>query len=360
MSNGGLATRWASPPGETIQVVMRERELAPKALADATGLTGNEFDKLLHGEISINLAIARSLSDCLGATPAFWLTREAQYRDDLDRVLADDWSQTLPLKQMSEFGWIEQPTSWKNRIAICLDYFGVPDVETWDATYAAQVENALFRTSHAFEHETNATAVWFRACELGANHVDVQAPFQRDRFKQALIDIRALTRKSDPRHFVPALTQACAAAGVRVAVVRPPKGCTASGATRMYNGCPLIALSGRHLSDDHFWFTFYHEAAHALTHDLTTPFIDTEDNHTSRAEEEANQIATGLLLGDVSLKSRPRSYRQIISIAQTAGVSPGIVVGQLQHQGLLGRNEHNSLKRWFAWNSTTLERARTS
>jgi HTH-type transcriptional regulator/antitoxin HigA len=360
MSNGGLATRWASPPGETIQAVIRERELAPLAVADATGLTKEQFDKLLNGELSINLAMARSLSDCVGATAAFWLTREAQYRDDLDRVLADDWSQTLPLKQMCEFGWIDKPTSWKNRIAICLEYFGVPDVATWDATYAAQVEGALFRTSHAFEHETNATAVWFRACELEADRVDVRARFERDRFEQALIDIRGLTRQSNPRRFIPELIQACAAAGVYVATVRTPKGCTASGATRMYNGRPLIALSARHLSDDHFWFTFYHEAAHALTHDLATPFIDTDDDSTSRAEEEANQIAARLLLGDVPLNSRPRSYRQVISIAQTAGVSPGIVVGQLQHRGLLGRNEHNSLKRWFAWNSTTLERARTS
>jgi HTH-type transcriptional regulator/antitoxin HigA len=281
MSNGGLATRWASPPGETIQAVMRDRDLTSQAIADATGLTARDFDKLLHGDLSINLAMARALSDCIGATTAFWLTREAQYRDDLDRVHADDWSQTLPLKQMSEFGWIAKPTSWKERIAICLDYFGVPSVAAWDATYAAQVEGALFRTSHAFEHETNATAVWFRACELQADQVEVKARFTPDQFERALVEIRALTRQSNPHRFIPALIQGCAAVGVRLAVVRTPKGCTASGATRMYNGRPLIALSARHLSDDHFWFTFYHEAAHVLTHDLATPFIDTDEDSTS-------------------------------------------------------------------------------
>lgn len=362
MSNGGLATRWASPPGETIQAVMRDRHLALDRVADATGLTAFEFERLLSGDLGINLSMARALSDCVGATAAFWLTREAQYRDDLDRVHADDWSRTLPLKQMSEWGWITHPSTWKERIAVCLDYFGVPNVAVWDATYAAQVESALFRTSHAYEHQTNATAVWFRACELQADRVAIQRPFAPDLFEQTLTEIRALTRQSNPTRFIPALIEACASAGVRLAVVRTPKGCTASGSTRLYDGGPLISLSARHLSDDHFWFTFYHEAAHALAHDLTTPFIDSEDAEDDThddVEDEANRLATRLLLGEADLDSRPRSYRQVISIAQAAGVSPGIVVGQLQHRGILGRNEHNNLKRWFVWNGTTLERART-
>ncbi|WP_159623398.1 ImmA/IrrE family metallo-endopeptidase [Ruania rhizosphaerae] len=342
---------------------MRDRHLTPKRVADATGLTTLDFERLLSGDLGINLSTARALSDHLGATAAFWLTREAQYRDDLDRVHADAWSRALPLKQMSEWGWIAQPTTWKQRIAACLDYFDVHTVAEWDATYAAQVDNALFRTSRAHEHQTNATAVWFRACELQANRVTIQSAFTPKGFERALTEVRALTRQSNPTRFVPALVEACASAGVRLVVVRTPKGCTASGATRLYKGAPLISLSARHLSDDHFWFTFYHEAAHALMHDLTGPFIDsddaedaTQDNH---LEYEANRLVAHLLLGGADLDSRPQSYRQIIKIAQIAGISPGIVVGQLQNSGILGRNEHNSLKRWFAWNGTTLEKART-
>jgi HTH-type transcriptional regulator/antitoxin HigA len=362
MNNGGITTRWASPPGETIQAVMNDRRLSRESVADATGLTAGEFERLLSGDLGINLSMARALAECVGASAAFWLTRDAQYRDDLDRVHADDWSQALPLKQMSEWGWVTQPATWRERIAVCLDYFGVQNVAEWDATYAAQVESALFRTSHAYQHETNATAVWFRACEIQADQVEIQRPFSPDLFEQKLVEIRALTRQSNPSRFIPALVDACSSAGVRLAVVRSPKGCTASGATRLYDDSPLIALSARHLSDDHFWFTFYHEAAHALVHDLTTPFIDSddvEDDENDDAEDEANQLATRLLLGEVPLAARPRSYREVIHIAQTAGVSPGIVVGQLQHRGILGRNEHNRLKRWFAWNGASLERAQT-
>lgn len=360
MSDGGLATRWASPPGETIREVMRDRRLAPEVVADATGLTAPDFERLLAGDLSINLSMARALSDCVGATAAFWLTREAQYRDDLDRVHADDWSSALPLQQMSEWGWITRPSTWKERIAVCLDYFGVPSVAEWDATYAAEVESALFRTSPAYEHQTNATAVWFRACELQASQVPVQRSFEPGAFKETLAGIRALTRQPNPARFMPELVEACSSVGVRLAVVRAPKGCTASGATRLYQGAPLISLSARHLSDDHFWFTFYHEAAHALVHDLATPLIDSDESELGGhddLEDEANRLARSLLLRDTDLDSRPRSYRDIISLAQTAGVSPGILVGQLQHRGVLRRNEHNNLKRWFAWNGTSLERA---
>ncbi|MFX9089566.1 ImmA/IrrE family metallo-endopeptidase, partial [Acinetobacter baumannii] len=38
----------------------------------------------------------------------------------------------------------------------------------------------------------------------------------------------------------------------------------------------MVLLSFRHLSDDHFWFTLFHEFAHLLLHNNQT-FIDTDD-----------------------------------------------------------------------------------
>ena len=43
--------------------------------------------------------------------------------------------------------------------------------------------------------------------------------------------------------------------------------------------------------------------------------------------------------------------REVIRLARLAGVSPGIVVGQLQHISKIERNQLNSLKERFRWDS---------
>lgn len=355
-----LATRWASPPGDTIREVVRERDLATGTIADAMGLSSDDFDRLLLGELAINLSIANSLSQCLGSTAAFWLTRETQYRLDLERVYADRWSESLPLKQMQDFGWIVAPTSWLNRIEVSLEYFGVENVASWDRLYAAQVEDAHFRTSPTFQHQVEATAVWFRACELAVGGIEVAAEFDRQAFASELPELRKLSRRPDPQEFVPELVRRCARTGVQLAVVPAPKGCTASGVSRMYRDRPLIALSARHLSDDHFWFTFFHEAAHVVMHDIATPYIDGDWDDDDGPETEANRFASEVLWGGHGAWSRPRTHREVISLAQYAGVSPGVIVGQLQHQGILGQSEFNRLKRRYVWNRASLEKASRS
>ena len=39
----------------------------------------------------------------------------------------------------------------------------------------------------------------------------------------------------------------------------------------------MIILSFRYLSDDHFWFTFFHEIGHLLLHKEDLTFIDGEE-----------------------------------------------------------------------------------
>lgn len=357
MTLSGVTPRWASPPGETVAAIVRERDLKASSVASELGLTTTTFDSLLSGDLAISLALATSLSAAVGASAAFWLTREAQYREDLDRVEADRWSLALPLKQMSEFGWIREPTSWQDRISIALSYFGVADVADWDRRYAASVESALFRTSETFAHELQATAVWFRACELEANRIEIASRFDPVGFRSALQSLRSLTRQPDPSTFMPILIRECAKVGVRVVVVRAPKGCTASGSTRVYRGAPLISLSSRHMSDDHFWFTFFHEAAHLLDPGAQPTTVDRDEEVESDTERAANGLAHTMLFGDVASLPRPGSYKDVIRFAQQVGVSPGVVVGQLQHLGLIRRNQYNSLKRFYRWSGTTLERA---
>jgi Zn-dependent peptidase ImmA (M78 family) len=110
------------------------------------------------------------------------------------------------------------------------------------------------------------------------------------------------------------------------------------------------------LSDDHFWFTFFHEIGHLILHGKWSTFVDVEATSTSDKEIEANTFAAGVLVpGDrhdelVDLRARTEN---VVRFAISVGVGPGIIVGQLQHLGLIGRHQLNFLKRRYDWDQIT-------
>ncbi|WP_431884826.1 ImmA/IrrE family metallo-endopeptidase [Micromonospora wenchangensis] len=136
-----------------------------------------------------------------------------------------------------------------------------------------------------------------------------------------------------------------------------------SGVARFVDGVPTIVLSARHLSEDHFWFTFFHEASHLLLHDPSEIFLDDEEQLTREvtesAEDEANHFAMQVLTPEPHgiKRSRWLSHRDVIRRAHEIGISPGVLVGQLQHEGVLSFDTLNGLKRRYKWNGSSLEKA---
>lgn len=361
MQSGGLAPRWASAPGETVTAAMDERQIPLEDLATSLGLPVDEARMLLRGELSLTVAIARGLAGFIGGSTEFWLTREAQYHDDLARVQADKWSQGLPVSQMVTMGWIDKPASWLDQIDVCLRFFDVTDVEAWSERYDRDLEVAHFRSSQTLDLKAGATTAWFRAGELVVAERNVLPAFDATGLAALVPDLRALTRIAAPELFIGQLVAICANVGVHVAVVPAPTGCPASGVARLVDGHPLIQLSGRHLTDDHFWFTFFHEVGHVLHHELTTPFIDILDEEsTDQFEAEANDFASEILLGNTPIHSGMVTKRDVVRYARTSGVSPGIVVGQLQHRGMVRNNQLNGLKRRYIWDGPNLGTRRRS
>lgn len=355
MNATGLSPRWASPPGETIEQAAADRGLSNSELATRLGLAAQELADLFVGSLPITLSLAETLSATVGASREFWITRDAQYHDDLRRVEADRWAQRFPIRQMVEFGWISQPSDWHEQIDSCLQYFEVEEPAGWEARYGQALQAARFRKSPTFDIDPAATSAWFRACEAQAEGQSASGVFDADRFTSTVADLVGLTRVKDPARFIPQLTARCADAGVVVVVVRPPKGCPVSGVARTYRGRPLIQLSARHLSDDHFWFSFFHEAGHIVLHPREEMYIDSfDDGLNDGVEAEANAFAERQLFpAGLDVQGRP-TPRTIMRVAQANGVSTGVVVGQLQHRGVIRQNQFNTLKRRYAWDGPNL------
>jgi HTH-type transcriptional regulator / antitoxin HigA len=350
---------WISPPGDTIATILEERSLSPEKFAQSIGQTWDEVKELLNGRAALTGKIARKIAVVLGSSPTFWTRRESRYRQDFARLQREasrpaslGWLDEIPAIELMKWEWVKPVSEPAAKVAACLQYFGVSSVEAWREAYKDVLHVIALRTSPTFESQLGAVAAWLRQGEIAASSIKCE-PWDPERFRQELASIRGLTRQPDPAVFLPDLVQRCAACGVAVVVVRAPKNCRASGASRFLSpNRPILLLSFRYLSDDHFWFTFFHEAAHLLLHSDKYLFLEGDYKLSSTQEEEANAFAAATLIPpefQAEMLQLTANKIAVMRFARKVGVSRGIVVGQLQHRRIIERNQLNSLKQRYKW-----------
>jgi len=357
---------WAVPPGSTVAAILSARSLSRESFADALGESIEKVQRLLLGLETVNDDLADRLSRSLGSSRAFWLAREAQYRTDSERirlrevgVSREDWVKQFPTREMATLGWIGNFRSSDQAADECLKFFGVADVAAWQARYAGAAAVAAFRMSSSVKANTGAVTAWLRWAELVAGRTPC-AHWDPEAFRGRLQIAKRLTWQKNPAIFLPNLRRLCAEAGVVVVVARTPRGCPASGATRFLSpNKAMMVLSFRYRSDDQFWFTFFHEAAHLLLHGPDALFLEDEGEVTSDEEREANEFAEATMVPPehlAELVTLPRDKESILRFARRIGVAPGLIVGQLQHRKRVAPDRLNRLKRRYDWDQIEADR----
>ena len=348
-----------SPPGETLEETLEERGMTRVDLARRIEMSRKHVKQIIDGNAPISHETALKLERALGIPARFWNKREEHYRDFLARKAEDEkleeqkaWLKNFKhIKKMRDYGWLPSTQGDVGQIRAVLDFFGVATPNAWEEEWnAVQVQ---YRRSQTHETDFYALAAWLRRGELQAQAIDC-APFDEAKFREVVKQVRGLTTEP-PEVFQRKLPELCAECGVAVVFV-PELPKTASGAARWLTPSKaLIQLSLRYKTDDHLWFTFFHEAGHILLHAKKDIFIETDGKDLSDEEEGANRFAARTLIPD-------RDYRAFVArrdfhktaierFAEQQGIAPGIVVGRLQHDGYLRFSHCNDLKQRFEWGS---------
>ena len=200
---------------------------------------------------------------------------------------------------------------------------------------------ASFRRTREKQSDIGAITSWLRMGEREAE--ELEAPkYNKFKFERALKQIRDLT-VLPPQEFEPQLSEFCASAGVKLVLVPAISRAHVSGVARWLNPhSPLIQLSLYGKLNDRFWFTFFHEAAHILLHagQKTDIFLDDHGKAalSSQQEKEADQWAREILISPAYNYEllNLNSEGGILEFATQLNIHPGIVVGRLQHEDLIG------------------------
>ena len=346
------------PPGDTILDILEEKNWTQSEFARRTGYTTKHVSQLIRGKASITEDTALRLERVLGSSAEFWLSREVKYREAIARAEEKKrltsqigWLKELPLKHMTDFGWIRKFREKTDQVSECLKYFGVASVSAWRLKYPAPAELAAFKSSEKFEKKSGAVAAWLRRGELIAERRSCKK-YDRQRFIEELLTLRKLTNETDPDIFIPRLINTCAEVGVVVVFEPAPTGCPATGATRWLTpDKALIMLSLRHKTNDHLWFAFFHEAAHIILHGKKMLFLEINGDDNT-LEREADEFASNFLIPKQkaeAIRFLAPTTKTVKAFAEEVGVAPGIVVGRMQHEGYLAMNYLNKLKVRYAW-----------
>lgn len=349
---------WISPPGETILDILHAKNLTLGEFAKQVGYNIKFTNSLLRGTEVLTPVIAKKLELLLGGSKSFWINRESQFREDSIRVQkwsreVRHWLKKFPLKEMVKFGWIKPSSNLKETELICLKFFNINSIDEWYDKYNSLLTFTAFKTSKSFDSIPESVVTWIRQGEIEAETINCEG-WNPASLRKILPQIRKLTFLKEPKIFIPRLQELCAKCGVAVVVVPAPTGCRASGATLFVkHNKASILLSLRYLSDDHFWFSFFHEIGHLLLHGMDSIFIEGVDEEKTPDENEANSFAAKVLIPPEYQKElklfTANKWQDIIRFSNKVGISPGILVGQLQKLGILRYNQLNNLKRKFKW-----------
>lgn len=351
-----IAKSLLSPPGDTLQEHLDFIGMKQNELAERMGRPKEKINDIIKGRESITTETAYQLEKVLDIPASFWMNRENEYRQELYEIEQQEaleeqreWAARFPLRDLKKMGFLPDIRSSAKLIEPLLKFFGIASPEEWKRIYVDEEVSVAFRVSLAHTQNPEALSAWLRIGELEAKKLELPS-FDKKRFRASLETVKELAYEMSDG-FEKQLKEICAEAGVALVYTPNLPKAPISGATRWHQNVPIIQLSGRHKTDDHFWFTFFHEAGHILLHGKKDIFLeDLEGAENDREkEEEANNFATKWLLTEKELQEildvGNADYDDIRAFADKFRTPIGYIIGRLQYAGYIEYSEGNKLKR---------------
>ncbi len=348
---------YAVPPGWVLEERLAVQGISHAELARRCDRSAKLISEIISGKAPVEPKTALQFERVLGVEADIWLGIEKGYQ--LHQIRESEarqaealaaWANSFPLIELAKRGAIRTRSASREAFSELMVFFRVASIEAWHVKYGTA--NIAYRHSPSFKSDEPSLASWLRLAETDAEEQKCNA-YDRSAFKATLRRIRELTREP----FDEALKETHRLfnnAGVALSLVEPLPNARLSGAAWWLTPRkPVIALSARHLTDDHLWFSLFHEAAHILLHSKRDVFVDEAKSGDADFETEANEWASHFLVprSDWRRFVDERAFKasDIHQFADEQGIAPGIVVGRLQHEGHIEWNRLNNLKVRLEW-----------
>ncbi len=339
-------------PGLSLTEILESRGISQAELARRLDKPAQAINEIIMGKKQIIPETAIALEHVLGIPASFWLNLESNYREALAREKENKELQhqvklvrNFPYLEMAKFEWVKVTRNPIERVQELLKWLGISNLNLLETQYAL-----AFRKSQRRLISKEKLAVWLRHGEIEMQGQSL-GEFNKDSVEDLMISLRKSTLKNIEEGSKEAI-ELCSRCGIALVFTPEFKSFPVSGVTRWNENHPLVQVSLRFKTDDHFWYSIFHELGHVFLHKREM-FIEMTNRTEDSLENEADRFAENYLIPqDCYEKFVLKGVFDSFSVARFAeqiGIAKGIVVGRLQHDKKIEMNKLYYLKNKLYW-----------
>jgi len=330
-------------PGETLKWALDNRGWSQKDLAEVMHRPHQMINEIIAGKKRITAETARELAVALDTDPEFWMNLEISYQlhkaykeKEESQIRERSLLKAYQANLLQKLGWIKRTVT----ISVLKTFLGFDPLEG-TASLAVNFHYSLVK-----EPQLEPLLAWVARVKTLAGFADVSKEITLDKGIDQLL---ALTNDSDS---LPKVKMILGKTGIALIFVPHLPHTYLDGAVLHVGKKPVIALTLRYKTIDCFWFTLMHELAHIFLKHKKEIFDDTKDYSGDNADEiAANKLAGEWLIPfkeyDIFKKTlflERIKESQVLDFAKKINRHPGIMVGRLQHDGLLTYRQLNKYR----------------
>ena len=352
MSKLSQFNEYVIAPGETILELLETYNMTQLDLASKTGINKKTINEIINGKAPITTSTALKLEYVFNIKASFWNNLESNYRESLERekdiksIIEDQkFLDKIPYLEMSKRNWdyISKTRDPFEKVINLRKFFSVASLK-----FDTELKKRLsFRKSDNDNFSFDSLYCWLRYGEIQSNK-DSYDKFNIEKLKENSTKIRELANKPFLEQYesIKELLREC---GVALVFESHLPNTYVNGVS--YNVSPdkaIIMISDRGKKDDILWFTLFHEIGHLIKHSKKEVFVDFENGDKNQIEKEADDYARNILIPDHIYNNFIEtnyeiSERNIKDFSNKNNILPGILVGRLQNDKIVGWNQFNNL-----------------
>ena len=343
-------------PGYYIADIIADMEISQAEFAIRMGTSAKTLSQLINGQANISNDLAKKLSVMLGTSIDIWQNLQNTYDKKLIEIQQEkDFESQAEIAKEIDYKYfvnvigLPDVKKIEEKVANLCKYFKVADLRIM-----LQPDFLVnFRSSDSCNSEKNIinSRAWLQTAMNISQNIETN-PYHAEKLKKYLPELRGMTVQK-PEEFLPRMREIFAECGVAFVLLPHLKNSGVNGAVKwVTEDRVVLAMNNRGLNADKFWFSLFHEIKHVFQQKIKTVFISSSIEKmmdmNQNLEMEADRFAANYLIPPSDYKkfapSKYTSDEEIIKFAERIEIHPGIVVGRLQHDGIIAQNRCKGLK----------------
>lgn len=345
-------------PGYTIKKYLDARGWSQEDLAQLTDISTKQVSKIVNDKVRITIDTARLLAKAFGTSAEFWINLDTHYRLNMEpdtskenaTVRKSKIRKYMPVSEIRKKGWYSFDNTVEGYEALYESIWGANHNDT--AVYENPEQNFCARQKKDNEEYTQYYSLtWQQIARLKAKGIQVPA-YDEEKLKQLMDNFTDYTYSENGiKEIIKDLNES----GIKFFVLSHLSKTYLDGACFFDDDNPVIVYTGRYDRVDNFWFTLAHEIAHVILHLpklRETCFLDDlkDGEVISEQEKEADQKAEEILrVTEIVTEATPYakylSEAKLNSIAEKLRIEQSVILGVLQHKGLVEYRKLHAYKR---------------